>query len=172
MAAAGSPPPVHEIRAILRQLDPALPLFELHSLEDLAARATSAPRWGSALLGGFAVMALLLAAVGVMGVVGFVVSQRTREYGIRLALGSTGAAVQWLVARQGLSPVACGLLAGAAATGASRRVIAANLVGMEPGSPITLAAAILILTAAAGLAIYIPARRASKLDPALTLRCD
>uniref|UniRef100_Q025E1 Permease n=1 Tax=Solibacter usitatus (strain Ellin6076) TaxID=234267 RepID=Q025E1_SOLUE len=169
--AAGAPLPVREMRAIVRELDSTLPIFELHSLEDLAWRATSAPRWGSVLLGGFAVMALLLASAGVMGVVAFVVCQRTRECGIRLALGSTPAAVQWLVARQGLWPVACGLLGGAAAAGASRRVIAANLVGMESGSTPMLAAT-LLLAAAAALAIYIPARRAASVDPALTLRCD
>jgi putative ABC transport system permease protein len=99
--AAGGAPPVNAIRGILRELEPAAPMFEVRTVADLLDMATSAPRWGSVLLGAFAVMALLLASVGVMGVVNFVAGQRTRECGIRIALGSTPAGVKWLVARQG-----------------------------------------------------------------------
>ena len=124
------------------------------------------------MLGAFAGMALLLASLGVMGVVGFVASQRTRECGIRIALGSTRAGVKWLVARQGMWPVAFGLIAGVAATQAAGRVIVTNLVGIQQYSGLLLVADVLLLAVAAGIAVYLPATRVTKVDPALTLRCD
>lgn len=170
--AAGGAPPVNAIRGILRELEPAAPMFEVRTVADLLASATSAPRWGSVLLGAFAVMALLLASVGVMGVVGFVASQRTRECGIRIALGSTPAGVKWLVARQGMWPVVFGLAAGACGTQAASRVISTYLVGIHEENALVLLADVLLLAVAAGMAVYLPAKRVTKVDPALTLRCD
>jgi putative ABC transport system permease protein len=170
--ADGGAPPVNAIRGILRELEPAAPMFEVRTVAELLSSATSAPRWGSVLLGAFAGMALLLASLGVMGVVGFVASQRTRECGIRIALGSTRAGVKWLVARQGMWPVAFGLIAGVAATQAAGRVIATNLVGIQQDSGLLLVADVLLLAVAAGIAVYLPATRVTKVDPALTLRCD
>jgi putative ABC transport system permease protein len=175
--AAGGAPPVNAIRAILRELEPAAPLFEVRTVADLLATATSAPRWGSVLLGTFAVMALLLASVGVMGVVGFVASQRTRECGIRIALGCTPAGVKWLVARQGMGPVACGLIAGIVGTEAASRAISTylvgiRLVGIREENALVLLGDVLLLAVAAGIAAYLPATRVTKIDPALTLRRD
>jgi putative ABC transport system permease protein len=169
---AGGVPPVNAIRGILRELEPAAPMFEVRTVSDLQAMASSAPRWGSVLLGAFAVMALLLASVGVMGVVGFVASQRTRECGIRIALGSTPAGVKWLIARQGMGPVAFGLVAGVAAAQAADRVIATLLVGIREANALVLAADVLLLTLAAGIAAYLPARRVTRINPSTTLRCD
>jgi ABC-type antimicrobial peptide transport system permease subunit len=163
---------VHAIRGILRELEPAAPMFEVRTVADLQAMASSAPRWGSVLLGAFAVMALLLASVGVMGVVGFVASRRTRECGIRIALGSTPSGVKWLMARQGMGPVAFGLAAGVAAAQAADRMIAALLVGIRETNALVLMADVLLLAVAAGIAAYLPARRVTRIDPSMTLRCD
>jgi len=147
-------------------------MFEVRTVADLLSAATSAPRWGSVLLGAFASMALILASVGVMGVVDFVASQRTRECGIRIALGSTPGGVKWLVARQGVWPVIFGLIARIAETQAADTVISTYLVGIgDENSPLLLADVIL-LTLAAAIAVYLPARRVTNMDPALTLRCD
>ena len=170
--AAGGAPPVNAIRGVLRELEPAAPMFEVRTVAELLSTATSAPRWGSLLLGGFAVMALLLASLGVMGVVGFVASQRTRECGIRIALGSTPAGVKWLVARQGMWPVTFGLIAGIAATQAASGMIGAYLVGIGGENPLVLVADVLLLSVAAGIAVYLPAKRVTNVDPALALRCD
>ena len=170
--ADGGAPPVNAIRGILRELEPAAPMFEVRTVAELLSTATSAPRWGSVLLGAFAGMALLLASLGVMGVVGFVASQRTRECGIRIALGSTPSGVQWLVARQGMWPVVFGLVAGIAATQAASRIIATYLVGMRQDGVMLLVADVLLLIVAAGIAVYLPAKRVTKVGPALTLRCD
>ena len=107
-----------------------------------------------------------------MGVVGFVASQRTRECGIRIALGSTPAGVKWLVARQGMWPVVFGLIAGIAATQAASHIIATYLVGIRQDGVMLLVADVLLLIVAAGIAVYLPAKRVTKVDPALTLRCD
>jgi predicted permease len=170
--ADGAAPPVNAIRGILRELEPAAPMFEVRSVAELHSAATSAPRWGSVLLGAFAGMAVLLASVGVMGVVAFVASQRTRECGIRIALGSAPGGVKWLIARQGMWPVAFGLIAGIAATQAASHVIATYLVGIRQDSAMLLIADVLLLIVAAGVAVYLPAKRVTKVDPALTLRCD
>ena len=124
---------MNAIRGILRELEPTAPMFEVRTVADLLEKATSAPRWGSVLLAAFAAMALLLASVGVMGVVEFRGSQRTRECGIRIALGSTPGGVQWLVARQGMWPVVFGLAAGVAGTQAASRMISTYLVGVGDG---------------------------------------
>ena len=170
--AAGGAPPVNAIRAVLRELEPAAPMFEVRTVADLLSMASSAPRWGSLLLGAFAIMALLLASVGVMGVVGFVASQRTRECGIRIALGSTPAGIKWLVARQGMWPVAFGVIAGVAGTQAAGRLISTYLVGVREENALVLLVDVLLLAVAAGIAVYLPAKRVTKVDPALTLRCD
>jgi ABC-type antimicrobial peptide transport system permease subunit len=147
-------------------------MFEVRTVADLQSAATSAPRWGSVLLGAFAGMALLLASVGVMGVVGFVASQRTRECGIRIALGSTLGGVKWLVARQGMWPVVFGLVAGIAGTQAAGQAISTYLVGIGGGNSSLLLADVILLAVAAAIAVYLPARRVTNVDPALTLRCD
>jgi predicted permease len=171
IAAVGAPP-VAAIRGMLRELEPAAPMFEVRTVADLQAMASSAPRWGSVLLAAFAVMALLLASVGVMGVVGFAAGQRARECGIRIALGATPAGVKWLMARQALVPVAFGLIAGVATTQAAERLIATLLAGIRETNVLLLLADLLLLAAAAGIAAYLPARRVTRVDPSMTLRCD
>jgi ABC-type antimicrobial peptide transport system permease subunit len=107
-----------------------------------------------------------------MGIVGFVASQRTRECGIRIALGSTPAGVKWLVARQGMWPVLFGLIGGIAGTLGASHVISIYLVGIVDANATMLVADVFLLAVAAAIAVYLPARRVTNVDPALTLRCD
>jgi ABC-type antimicrobial peptide transport system permease subunit len=122
------------------------------------------------LLSGFALVALLMAALGIYGVVAFVVSRRTREVGIRMALGARAADVLRLVLRQGMTPVLIGLAAGLALSLGLGRLSAGLLFEVPPHDPATLAAAAAVLTAAALLACAVPARRAARIDPAQALR--
>ena len=170
--ASGVAIPTQAIRLILRDLEPSAPLFEIQTSAGLLERATSSARWGSVVLGGFALMAVLLATLGVMGVVSFVAGQRTRECGIRIALGSTPAALQWLIARQGLGPAALGLIAGAACADSAIHAVSTYLLAIPSGRASLLSADVLLLGAAAAIAVYLPARRASRVDPSLTLRCE
>lgn len=155
--APGARAPIQAIRAVLRELEPTAPMFEVRTVAELLESASSAPRWGSILLGGFAIMGVLLASVGVMGVVSFVASQRRRECGIRIALGSTPSALLWLVARQGMWPVAFGLAAGIVGAGAAGRVISAYLAGSHEDSGLLVLTDVVLLAVAAGIAVYVPA---------------
>jgi len=167
-----APPPINAIRAIIREFDPALPVFDVQTVSAIIGRATSAPRWGSALVTVFAMMALLLASIGVMGVVGFVAGQRSKECGIRLALGAAPRTVRWMIARQGVWPVMVGMAAGVAGTRAAERVIARYLAGVGGGDGMALCIDVALLASASGLAALLPARRAARVDPASALRCD
>jgi putative ABC transport system permease protein len=168
----GAPPPIDAIRAIVRDLDPALPVFEMQSVEAIVGKATSAPRWGSTLVTGFAGMALLLAAVGIAGTVAYCASQRSKECGIRLALGAAPKAVGWLVARQGVWPVMAGIAVGFAATRLVEPVFRGLLFGVAASAVAPIVICVSVLTVACGVAALLPARRATAIDPAVTLRCD
>jgi putative ABC transport system permease protein len=124
------------------------------------------------LLGTFAAIAALLAAVGVYGVMAQVVGHRTNEIGIRMALGANAAKVRLLVIRQGLSLIGLGLVIGIAGAFAFTRLIRNSLFGVLPTDPLTYIASASLLGAAALIACYVPARRASRIDPMLALRHD
>jgi putative ABC transport system permease protein len=128
------------------------------------------PRFRAAVLGGFAAFALLLAMVGLHGVLGQLVSRRTREIGVRMALGARPADVGRMVARQGGAPVLAGLAAGMACALWLGRFLAAMLYGVKPQDPATLAAVCILLLAVAGVAMALPARRAARIDPMAALR--
>src|SRR5690606_30088563 len=130
----------------------------------------AAPRLTTMLLGLFAVRALAISIAGVAGVIAFTVSQRTRDIGIRIALGADGRRVLWLVGRQALTLALAGLALGAAGALALNRFIAGWLYGVSPGDPLTYAGVALLLLAAAGAAAYAPARRATRVDPITALR--
>ena len=168
----GAPPPIDGIRAIVRDLDAALPVFEVQSVEAIVGKATSSPRWSSTLVAGFAAMALLLAAIGVMGTVAYCASQRKKECGIRLALGAAPQAVGWLVARQGVWPVLAGIVAGLVATRLIEPLFRGLLFGVAAGALQPILLCVGLLAIAAGIAAFFPARRATAIDPASTLRCD
>lgn len=114
----------------------------------------------------------MLAATGVYGVVAYAARQRTREFGIRLALGATAGEVVRLVLRQGLIPVGAGVLLGAVGAFAMTGLVRAELFGVEPTDPLTFALVAVVLSLVALVACYLPARRANKLNPATVLRSD
>jgi predicted permease len=156
-------------RAIVREVDPAVPV-RVRAMEEVFARSLAARRWGLAISGGFAAAALALAAVGLGGVVSYLVAQRTREFGLRLALGARGADVQRMVVGRGLLPVAAGLACGLAVALAGGRLLAARLYDVRPTDPATYALVGVALLATAVLAAWGPARRAARIEPATTLR--
>jgi putative ABC transport system permease protein len=158
------------VRAAVRSVDRDLILTDVTSMAGLVDTALGGARFGMQLLSGFALVALLLAALGIYGVVAFVVSRRTREVGIRMALGARAADVLALVLRQGMAPVLAGLVVGMAGALALGRLSAGLLFGVPPHDPATLAAAAAVLGLAALLACALPARRAARIDPAQALR--
>jgi predicted permease len=169
----GSPPPAAlaaAVRAALRPMDPALPLTEVRVLEELVAQSVAPRRLVAGLLGGFAVFALALAALGLYAVIAYGVAQRTRELGIRLALGATAADVRRRVLAETLRLAAAGAVVGFAAAAAFAGALRGLLFGVPAADPATFAAALLALAGAALLAGYLPARRAARLSPAAALR--
>ncbi len=139
----------------------------------ISSRTTSrGPDSRCSSLGAFASAALLLAAIGLYGVIAFWVTQRTREIGVRVALGAEYADVLKLVMRRGMLLIGAGLAIGAAATLAFGRVLSGLLHGIRPSDPVTLVAAALVLAGVAMIATYVPARRAATVDPLLALKCE
>ncbi len=120
----------------------------------------------------FAVMALLLAAIGLYAVIAHSVSQRTKEIGVRMAIGAAAEDIRRMVLRDGMSPVAIGMILGLAASLAVNRILQSQLVGVSPYDPVTMVAAPAVLILVALLACQIPARRAMNVDPTVALRHD
>jgi ABC-type antimicrobial peptide transport system permease subunit len=141
-------------------------------LEEVTAPATAARRFSIQLVGGFASIALLLAAIGIYGVMAYLVNQRTREIGIRVALGARPASVVRLVVSYALGLAAGGVLLGIAAAAFLTRLIAGMLFGVSPSDPWTFAAIALVLLGTALVATFTPARRAARVDPMVALRAD
>ena len=160
------------IREEMRRLDPDLPLIGGLPLEEVMALSRSTQRRLGTLLGVFAVVGLLLAAVGVYAVVACSVAQRTHEIGIRVALGATAAQVVRSICRRAAAPLGLGLLAGLAGAGALSRTLEAFLVGIEPFDAVTLLLVAALLAGVALVASIVPARRAARVDPLAALRCE
>jgi putative ABC transport system permease protein len=161
---------VQPLRATIRSLDPDLPIARLRPMSDLVSGAMARQRFNATLLGIFAMTALLLASVGLYGVMAYVVSQRTREIGIRMALGGEPAAIRWSVLRQGLIVSVAGLAIGLLLSLATAKAISGLLFGVQPlDLPTYLEIGALLLVVAL-LASYGPARRATRVDPLLALR--
>ncbi len=161
---------VSAVRQAVSDLDPDLPLTGIGTLEDRVAAAVAQPRFNALLLGLFAVLALVLAAVGIYGVMAFTVSERTAEIGVRMALGASAASVRGMVVRRAVVLAGAGVVLGVLASIALTRLMESLLFGVEPGDPRTLAAVSALLFGVALLASYVPARRASRLDPVGALR--
>jgi putative ABC transport system permease protein len=159
-------------REAIRSLDPNLPVRNVRTIDAVLAESVAPSRWSTTLLGVFAAVALVMAALGVFGVLSFLVTQRTRELGIRIALGAAPAAVRRMVVGQGLALVAVGLLVGLAGALALGRVMTSLLYGVTPTDPTTYAAVVATLVAIAALASWLPARRATRVDPMIALRAE
>jgi ABC-type antimicrobial peptide transport system permease subunit len=141
-------------------------------MDELLADSVSARRFTMLLLGGFSALALMLAMMGVYGVVSYTVAERTPEIGVRIALGAQGRDVLRMVLAQGLKPVVIGSAAGLIASLALGRTLSSLLYGVTATDPATFAVVVLLLSFAALLACWLPARRATKVDPMVALRCE
>ena len=156
----------------LGALDPTLPLADIRSLESLVSDSISQPRFYMVLLGVFASIALLLAAIGVAGMMSFAVAQRTREIGIRVALGASRRGVVRLVLREAMRLAIAGVVMGGLVAVALSRAMASLLFGIGVRDPATFAIAAMVLAGVAFAATLLPARRAASVDPATALRAD
>jgi predicted permease len=163
---------VPAVRARLRGVDATLPTAEFRTLDEIVDRSVSPRRFVAMLLGGFAGLALLLASLGIYGVVSYSVNQRSQEIGIRMALGASAAQVQLAVLRKTLGLAMAGALLGTMGSVAVARLLESLLFGVRPGDAATFGAMLVVLTAVASLAGYLPARRASRIDPMSALRSD
>jgi putative ABC transport system permease protein len=156
----------------IRQLDPTIPIESFRTGDQLISGAVAAPRFYASLLALFAVTALLLAAVGIFGVISFSVSRRTREIGVRMALGADAGRVTALVVRGALVLAGLGLVIGGAVALVGTRLLSGLLYGVGAFDPLSFLAAGSLLMAIALLAAYLPARRASRVDPMVALRAE
>ena len=161
---------VASIRQIVQQLDPSVPLANINTMEDSVARSMGTQRLVTTLLGAFATFALGLASLGLYGVLALSVTQRTRELGIRLALGAPRRALMGLVIRYGMTLTCTGLLVGLVAALASGRLLASVLYGVGGSEPQVLGSVIAGLTLVSLAACWLPAKRAMSVDPLVALR--
>jgi ABC-type antimicrobial peptide transport system permease subunit len=163
---------VASARSEIRKLDPNLPIYRVQSMDDVIGDSTSDRRFGMMLYGAFAGLALLLATIGLYGLVSYAVSQRRQEIGVRMALGATASDVRRLVLLEGLRPALAGMVLGVIAAGFASRLLQAQLFVVGPLDPVTYASVPVLLMLVAALACYVPALRATRLDPALALRAE
>lgn len=158
------------IRQRVRALDTELPMSNVRTMDGWISGNAAQPRLNAALIGTFAVIAVIIAAIGIYGVISFSVAQRTQEIGLRIALGAQRSNVLRLIVLDGSKVIAVGIIAGLAGALVLSRVLAALLFGVEVRDPVTFALVALLLLFVALSACYIPARRATRIDPASTLR--
>jgi putative ABC transport system permease protein len=158
----------HEIRT----LDPELAFADTLPLEQVVNNSILSERVATCIVGSFSLLALILAALGIYGVMANAVSQRTREIGIRIALGAQAGDIQRMVAGKGMVLTILGIVLGLACSFGVTRLLASFLYGVSPTDPWTFAVVTVFLTAVSFLACYIPARRAAKVDPMEALRCE
>jgi putative ABC transport system permease protein len=163
---------VPALRNALQEIDPALPIYDVMTMNERLSKSVAARRFNLLLLGGFAALALLLAGVGVYGVISYVVTGRTHEVGIRMALGAQSVDVLGLFIKQGMALVLLGVGLGLLAAFALTRVMESLLFGLSATDPLTFATVAFLLIAVAFLACYLPARRATKVDPLVAMRYE
>jgi putative ABC transport system permease protein len=156
---------VKAVKQAVWSVDPGQPVFQIRSMDDYISLAETAPRISTVLLLVFAGISMLLATLGIHGVVSYGVAERTREFGIRMALGSTPGQVELLVIRNGIKTALIGLLAGMAGAAALASALRALLFGVAPLDPAVLGAVAALLMTVALVANYVPARRATRIDP-------
>jgi putative ABC transport system permease protein len=160
------------LREAMKIIDPALPLARFRTMDSLVNAAVARPRFTAWLIGLFALTALLLTVVGLYGVANYAAAQRTREIGLRLALGASRGQVLALVIREGMTPALVGLVLGLAGSMALAGVLATQLYEISPTDPLTLASVFGLLGATVLVACWLPARRAAKVDPMVALRAE
>jgi len=171
--AAGDPQALAgAVEKTVRDLDPAVAVSNVKTMRQILSGSVAEPRFRTVLVGFFAGAALLLAAVGLSGVVAYAVSRRRYEIGVRMAVGATPAEVLRLFVGSGMRLTAIGAGAGTVAAAGAARLLGGLLFGVRPWDPATFAAAILVLLSVAALASYFPARRAAATDPLAALRAD
>jgi len=153
-------------------VDKDLPVFGVTTMDDVLAASVAQRRFSMSLLGGFAVLALLMAAIGLYGVLSYSVSQRMHEMGLRMALGANARDLMRLVVGQGIRVALAGVTAGLLASVAATRLLVGMLFAVSPLDPLTFMVVAVVLVAAALLASFIPARRATKVDPMVALRYE
>jgi len=160
------------IEGVVREADQTVPVVRLRDMNAVFEESIRRPRLLAQLLGAFAGLALLLAAIGTYGVLSYMVAERRREIGIRMALGADQSSVLGQVMKQGLTLTTIGIVAGLAGAFALNRLIASLLFGVQPTDPVTMVAVIATITLVAAVACWIPAWRASRVDPNVVLRDD
>jgi putative ABC transport system permease protein len=171
--AAGEPATLATaVRQQIWNVDKDQPVSKIRTMRELVSGTLTPRRFNTVLLSGFAVLALFLGALGIYSVLAFSVTERTQEIGVRLALGAQTRDVLALVIRQGMSLVAVGVAIGTAGALALTRLLKSLLFGINATDPLTFVTVVLLLTLSALLACWIPARRATKVDPMITLRCE
>jgi ABC-type antimicrobial peptide transport system permease subunit len=161
-----------EVREALRPISPDLPTNEFRTLQEMVDRTSSPRRFVVTVLLAFAAFALVLASLGIYAVISYTVNQRRQELGIRMALGASSRELQAGVLLQTLRLAAFGILIGLAGSLALARAISGLLFGVESTDPVTFVGMIAVLVTVAGLAGYLPARRASRVDPLVALRAE
>jgi len=161
-----------EIRRAIHEIAPSFPIYDMQTMENRAVGATAQARFSAELLGLFAFSALSLAVIGLYGVMSLAVTARTREIGIRIALGADHGRVQRLVVREGVALVGAGAAIGVAGALVCTRLLQTLLFDLSPSDPATYVGIVALLGAAAVTASWIPARRASRVDPVVALRAD
>ena len=166
-----SPAPVIAgVRQVLQRMDPASPVHDVLSLDERVRKAASRYRYSSAMMGALAALALALAAIGTYGVIAYSVATRTREIGIRMALGARPGELLRMLLGSGMKLTAAGLAIGLAGALAAARTMTSMLFGVTPHDPWTFAAIAALIASVAGLATYVPARRAMRIEPTRALR--
>ena len=163
---------ISPIREVVREAVPAGFVTRIGTIDERVRASLVRERLLSMLATFFGGLALVLASIGLYGVLWYSVVRRTREIGIRLAVGASRPSVIWIVVRNLLGVIVAGTAAGALATVIAGRYIESQLFGVEPADPVALIAAALLLLTVAAAAAYIPARRASRIDPAIALRYE
>jgi predicted permease len=157
---------------VVRDVDPSVPIGKVGTLAQLREESVTAQRINALLVSGFGIVALLIAAVGLAGVLGFSVSQRTSEIGVRMSLGARPGQVRAMIMSEGGALVGIGLVLGAVGSVLASRVLDGLLFGVAPRDPVTLGAVALIMAAVGALATWVPAVRASSIQPVVALRSE
>ena len=153
-------------------IDPSLPAYDIRPVDEILSASVASERFSAVVVGVFAAAALVIASLGVYGVIGFFVSQRSREMGLRLALGASPLEVMSVVVGRGMAVTLVGMVVGIAGVGLAGRYIGSLLFGVRPFDPLTLVVVCIVLGGVAFIASYVPARRAGRLDPAMVLRSE